>query len=89
MIDKVKVCEPFSSSEHITCYLLYDSHMTTWKEFFFYYRRGHYKEMDKRLQIVDWDAVFSDNNVNEKWAIFKEVLDSAVSRLVPMRNRKN
>ena len=43
--------------------------------------------MDKCLQSVDWDALFSDYNVNKKWAIFKEVLDNAVSKHVPKRKR--
>ena len=40
------------------------------------------------LQSVDWDALFSDFNVNEKWAIFKELLDNAVSKRVPKRKRR-
>ena len=44
--------------------------------------------MDKSLQSVDWDALSSDNNVNEKWAIYKEVLDNAVSKCVPKRKRR-
>ena len=45
MIDDVKVCEHFSSSDHniMTSDLLYDSHITTLKEHFFDYRRGNYK----------------------------------------------
>ena len=43
--------------------------------------------MDKSLQSVDWDALFSDYNVNKKRAIFKEVLDNAVSKRVPKRKR--
>ena len=37
MIENVNVCEPFSSSDHniITFDLLYDSHITTWKEYCF------------------------------------------------------
>ena len=41
--------------------------------------------MHKCLQSVDWDALFSDNNINKKWVIFKEVLDNAVSKFVPKR----
>ena len=37
---------------------------------------------------VDWEALFSDNNINEKWAIFKEVLDNAVSKFVPNTKRR-
>ena len=44
--------------------------------------------MDKSLQSVHWDALSSDNNVNEKWAIYKEVLDNAVSKCVPKRKRR-
>ena len=44
--------------------------------------------MDKSLQSVDCDALFSDYNVNEKWAIFKELLDNAVSTRVPKRKRR-
>ena len=74
MTDNVKVGEPFSSSDHnvITFYLLYDSHISTWKEYYFDYGRGNYKEMDKCLQSVDWDALFVDSNLNEKCAIFKK-----------------
>ena len=91
MIDNVKMCEPFSSSDHnfITFDLLYDCHMTIWREYCFDYRRLNNKEMDKSLQCVDWDALFSDNNVNEKLAIFKVVLDNAVSKFVPKRKRRS
>ena len=90
MIDDVKMCEPFSSSDHniITLDQLYDSHITTWKEYCFNYRRGNYKETDKSQRSVDWDPLFSHNNVNEKWAIFREVLDTAVSKLVPRWKRR-
>ena len=40
------------------------------------------------LKSEDWDALFSDNNINEKWAIFKEVLDNALSKFVLKRKRK-
>ena len=55
MIDNVKVREPFSSSVHniITFDLLYDSQITTWKEYYFDYIGGNYKEMNKSLQSVD------------------------------------
>ena len=90
MIDNVKVREPFSFSDHnsITFDLLHDSKITTWKEHCFDYRRGNYNEMDKSLQGVYWDALFSDYNVNEKLAIFKEVLDNEVSKFVPRRKRR-
>ena len=53
MIDNAKMREPFSFSDHniITFDLLYDSQMTTWKEYYFDYRKGNYKETDKSLQI--------------------------------------
>ena len=60
-----------------------------WKEYYFEYRRGNYQEIVKSLQWVDWHALFSDNNVNEKWAIFKVVLDNAVSKFVPKRKRRS
>ena len=90
MIGKVKVRGPFSSSDNniITLDMLYDPQITTWKEYYFDYRRGNYKEMDKSLQSVDLDALFSDNNVNKKCAVFKEVLDDAVSKFVPRRKRR-
>ena len=55
MIDKAEMCEPFSSSDHniITFDLLYDSCIATWKEYYFDYRRGNYKEMDKCQLSVD------------------------------------
>ena len=62
--------------------------MTTWKENYIDYRRGNYKEIDKSLQSVVWDALSSDNNINKKWAIYKEVLDNAVSTRVPKRKRR-
>ena len=90
MIDNVKVREPFSSSDHniITFDLSYVSHITTWKEYYFDYRRGNYKEMEKSLHSLDWDVLSSDNNVNEKLAIFKEVLEDAVSKFVPRRKMR-
>ena len=44
--------------------------------------------MDKRLQSVNWDALFSDKNVEKKLDILKEVLDNAVSKFVPWRKRR-
>ena len=37
---------------------------------------------------MDWDAKFSDNNINIIWAIFKEVMDNAVSKFVQKRKRR-
>ena len=90
MIGNAKVREPFCSSDHsiITFYLLYDSHITTWKEYYLNYRRGSYKEIDKSQQSVDWDALFSHNNANKKGAIFKEVLDDPVSKFVRRWKRR-
>ena len=85
MIDNVKVSEPFSSSDHsiITLDLLYDSHISTWKEHYFHDRRGNYKEMDKSRQSVDWDALLFDSYGIEKWVVFIEVLSSSASNFVP------
>ena len=89
MIDNVKVCEPFSHSYHIMTFdLLYDSNITTWNEYYFDYRRCNYKEMDKSLQGVELDTLFCDNNINKKWAKFKEVMDNAASKIFPRRNRR-
>ena len=55
---------------------------------YFYYGRDNYEVMDKCLQCVDWDALFSDNNVKKKCSIFKEVFDNAVSKFVPNSKRR-
>ena len=91
MIDNVKVCEPFSSSEHnvITFDLLHDSRVTSWKDCYFDYKIGNYKEMDKSLQNDDWDALFSDNNTKEMWDIFKEVLDNTVSKFCSKEEKED
>ena len=69
MIDKVEVREPFSSSDHdvITFDLLYDSQITTWKEYCFDYRRGNDKETDKSEQGVV--IYINDDNV-QKWKVW-------------------
>ena len=45
MIDNFKVCELFSSSDRniMTFDMLCDSHITTWKEYYFDYRKGNYE----------------------------------------------
>ena len=43
--------------------------------------------MDKCLQSVDWDALFSNNNVYKKLAIYIEVSDDAVSKFAPRMKR--
>ena len=54
-------------------------------EYDFAHKGGNHKEMNKSLKCVDWDALLSDNSVSQKWAIFKEVLDNAVTKFVPNR----
>ena len=90
MIGNVEVCEPFSYSDYniMTLDLSYVSHITTWKEYYFDYRKCNYNDMDNNLQSEDWDALFLDNNVNETSAIFIEVSDNAVSKFVPRRKRR-
>ena len=46
------------------------------------------KKLKEILNSVDWDALFSDNNVKQKLAIFEEMLDNADSMFVPRMIRR-
>ena len=68
MIDNAKFVShfPLVNKNIITFDLLQEYHLTTWKEYYLNHRKDSHKEMHKSLKSVDWDALFSNSDINRK-----------------------
>ena len=88
MIDAVRVKDPFSDHNIVTCDVIVSVQVKEWRETYYDYKRGNYEEMRKFLRDYDWEQAFQNTDVNTKWDHFKAVVNSAVQRFVPISTKK-
>ena len=88
MIDAVRVKDPFSDHNIVTCDVIVSVQVKEWRETYYDYKRGNYEEMRKFLSDYDWEQAFQNIDVNTKWDHFKAVVNSAVQRFVPISTKK-
>ena len=52
-----------------------------------YLRKGNYKEIRKRLALIDWNDKMKNKTTAECWNILRGELDSAIDSYVPMKKQ--
>ena len=76
MIDDVRVKEPFSDHNIVTCDVIVSVQVREWRETYYDYKRGNYEEIRTFLKDYDWEQAFQNTDVNTKWDHFKAVVTS-------------
>ena len=85
MIDAVRVKEPFSDHNIVTCDVIVSVQVKEWRETYDYTREGI---MRKCLKDYDWEQAFQNTDVNTKWDHFKAVVNSTVQCFAPISTKK-
>ena len=51
------------------------------------FRKGNYKEIRKRLTLIDWNGKMKNKTAAECWNIVRVELDNAIDSYVPMKKQ--
>ena len=88
-VDNVVIQESLGSSNHNQLHFNINvkSDKTKVKQCRRDFRKGNYKEIRKRLTLIDWNDKMKNKTATECWNILRVELDSAVDSYVPMKKQ--
>ena len=89
LVDNVEIKEPLGSSDHNQMYFNINvkSDKTKVKQCRRDFRKGNYKEIRKRLTLIDWNNKMKNKTAAECWNIVRGELDNAIDSYVPMKKQ--
>ena len=89
LVDNVEIKEPLGSSDHNQMHFNINvkSDKTKVKQCRRDFRKGNYKEIRKRLTLVDWNDKMKNKTAAECWNIVRGELDNAIDSYVPMKKQ--
>ena len=90
LVDNVEIKEPLGSSDHNQMYFNINvkSDKTKVKQCRRDFRKGNYKEIRKRLTLIDWNNKMKNKTAAECWNIVRGELDNAIDSYVPMKKQE-
>ena len=91
LVDNVEIKEPLGSSDHNQMHFNINvkSDKTKVKQCRRDFRKGNYKEIRKRLTLIDWNDKMKNKTAAECWNIVRGELDNAIDSYVPMKKQGN
>ena len=89
LVDNVEIKEPLGCSDHNQMHLNINvkSDKTKVKQCRRDFRKGNYKEIRKRLTLIDWNDKMKNRTAAECWNIVRGELDNAIDSYVPMKKQ--
>ena len=89
LVDNVEIKEPLGSSDHNQMHFNINvkSDKTKVKQCRRDFRKGNYKEIRKRLTLIDWNGKMKNKTAAECWNIVRGELDNAIDSYVPMKKQ--
>ena len=89
LVDNVEIKEPLGSSDHNQMHFNINvkSDKTKVKQCRRDFRKGNYKEMRKRLTLIDGNDKMKNKTAAECWNIVRGGLDNAIDSYVPMKKQ--
>ena len=89
LVDNVEIKEPLGSSDHNQMHFNINvkSDKTKVKQCMRDFRKGNYKEIRKRLTLIDWNDKMKNKTAAECWNIVRGELDNAIYSYVPMKKQ--
>ena len=89
LVDNVEIKEPLGSSDHNQMHFNINvkSDKTKVKQCRRDFRKGNYKEIRKRLTLIDWNDKMKNKTAAECWNIVRGELDNAIDSYVPMKKQ--
>ena len=91
LVDNVEIKEPLGSSDHNQMHFNINikSDKTKVKQCRSDFRKGNYKEIRKKLALIDWNDKVKNKTATECWNILRGELDSSIDSYVPMKKQGN
>ena len=91
LVDNVKIKESLGSSDHSQIHFNINikSDKTKVKQWRRDFRKGNYKEIRKKLALIDWNDKMKNKTATECWNILREELDRAIDSYVPIKSKGN
>ena len=88
-VDNVVIQEPLGSSDHNRLHFNINikSDQTKVKKCRRDFRKGNYKEIRKRLALIDWNDKMKNKTATECWNMLRGELDSEIDSHVPMKKQ--
>ena len=88
-IDNVEIKEPLGSSDHNQMHFNINikSDKTKVKQWRRDFRKGNYKEIRKKLALIDGNDKMKNKTATECWNILRGELDSEINSYVPMKKQ--
>jgi len=85
MIEDMQVLEPLATGDHckILFKLIIETEASEQAVERWMFKKADYDEINQFLASFDWDHLFKDKSVNEKWMELKMVLQKATEKYVP------
>ena len=89
LVDNVEIKEPLGSSDHNQMHFNINvkSDKTKVRQCRRDFRKGNYKEIRKRLTLIDWNGKMKNKTAAECWNIVRGELDNAIDSYVPMKKQ--
>ena len=89
LVDNVEIKEPLGSSDHNQMHFNINvkSDKTKVKQCRRDFRKGNYKEIRKRLTLIDWNGKMKNKTAAECSNIVRGELDNAIDSYVPMKKQ--
>ncbi len=86
LVQCVRSCAPFSTSDHNCIYMEMTSHSVTNKQTAVKacFAKADYNLINAFLATLDWDEIYSDCRTTEEyWCAFKGIMDTVILNFVP------
>ena len=91
MIGKIEVLEHLGNSDHniivwrLNCNMPFEKNKGKFRQFY----KADYNGMREWLKGINWVIEFADLNVHDVWQRFCSIIDSAISKFVPLGHVKS
>ena len=89
LIDKCRVEEPFSSSDHNSIHIdvkLMIPRVCQAKRKIYLYSKGNYEDLNNEVQNTDWHKILSPKHIEHKWKNFKAKYQELENKYIPSKH---
>jgi hypothetical protein len=90
MIEELQVLEPLATGDHskVMFQLIIETESNEQKVDRWMFKRADFDEINQFLSLQDWDHLFKNKNVDDKWMELKMILQKVIEKYVPKSANK-
>merc|ERR1711874_195506 len=89
-VKNIEVLQPLGKSDHgiVICDLICEWKTKDKDRPKRLYHKGNYTEINKCLNEIDWEVEFEGKDLQQKWEIFKNILEKLLDKYIPLSEPK-